>query len=142
MPEHLVTDSEAVRIARAYVAAYNDRDLEAMLALQDPQVVSYPSRLFGQRSTTGHQGVREWWEAMVASGRWYHVVVREIRRLGEDRVAVLGEVHDHGELLSPWGVVIRIREGLILESRSYLSNEELLEAVGVLEEPSGDGPPV
>lgn len=139
-PRHRpLPDPEPVRIARAYVAAYNDRDLEAMLALQDPDVVSHPSRLFGHRPHTGHAGVREWWEAMVASGRWYEVAVMEIRQLSPDRVAVLGEIRDHGELLSPWGVVVRIRDGLIVESRSYLSDTELLDELGVLEEPSGEG---
>lgn len=134
-----VTDSEPVRIARAYVAAYNDRDLEAMLALQDPDVVSYPSRLFGHRPHTGHAGVREWWKTMVASGRWYDVAVTEIRQLSPDRVAALGEIRDHGERLSPWGVVVRIRDGLIVESHSYLSDKELLDELGVLEAPSGEG---
>src|SRR3979490_472908 len=108
-----LTRAEAVRLAQAYVAAYNDRDLEAMLALQDENVVSYPSRLFGTRRHTGHAGVRGWWEAMVASGSWYHVVVSEVRQLGPDRLAILGELRDQGELLSPWGVLVRVRNGLI-----------------------------
>ncbi len=127
-----LTPAEAVRLARGYVAAYNDRDLEAMLALQDENVVSYPSRLFGSRRHTGHAGVRAWWETMVASGRWYEVVIRDIRLLDADRIAVLGEIRDQGEMLSPWGVVVRVRNGLIVESRSYLSSDELLEELGLL----------
>lgn len=127
-----MTHAEAVRLARGYVAAYNDRDLDAMLALQDENVVSYPSRLFGHQPHTGHAGVRAWWARMVAAGRWYDVVVRDIRPLGTDRVAVLGEIRDEGQPVSPWAVVIRIRRGLIVESHSYLSDEDLLESLGVL----------
>ena len=125
--------AEAVRLAQSYVAAYNDRDLEAMLALQDENVVSHPVRIFGYRSLTGHAGVRAWWEAMESSGQWYEVFVSDIRLLVPDRVAILGEVRDQGELLSPWAVLVRIHNGLIIESRSYLSDKELLEELGLLE---------
>lgn len=130
-----LTHAEAVRLAQRYVAAYNDRDLEAMLDLQHEDVVSYPSRLFGVRQITGRDGVRAWWEQMVASGRWYEVVVDHVRQIGPDRVAILGEVRDRGERLVPWGVIARVRDGLIIESHSYLSDGELLESLGLLEEP-------
>jgi ketosteroid isomerase-like protein len=130
-----LTRAGAVRLAQSYVAAYNDRDLDAMLALQDEHIVSYPVRMFGHRSLTGHAGVRAWWESMEASGRWYEVVVGEIRQLLPDRVAILGEIRDQGELVSPWGVVVRIRNGLIIESRSYLSDKEVLDELGLLENP-------
>jgi ketosteroid isomerase-like protein len=80
----------------------------------------------------GHEGVREWWASMVRSGRWYHVVITDIRRLDPDRVVVLGEIHEQDELLSPWGVMVRVRDGLIVESRSYLSDKDLLEEFGLL----------
>ena len=127
--------AEAVRLAQSYVAAYNDRDLEAMLALQDENVVSYPVRIFGYRSLIGHAGVRAWWEAMEASGQWYEVVVTDIRLLVPDRVAIVGEIRDQGELLSPWAVLVRIHNGLIIESRSYLSDKALLDELGLLERP-------
>jgi SnoaL-like domain len=127
-----MTRAEAVRLAQSYVAAYNDRDLPAMLALQDENVVSHPSRLFGPHPHTGHAGVRAWWEAMAASGRWYEVVVSDVRQLGPDRLAILGEIRDQGELLSPWGVLVRVSKGLIVESHSYLSDEELLDELGLL----------
>lgn len=132
--EHL-TPAEAVRLAERYVGAYNDRDLEAMLALQHDDVVSYPSALFGHRPHFGHAGVRAWWEAMVVSGRWYEVVVHEVRPLDADRFAILGEIREYGEPLSPWGVVVRVRKGLIVESRSYLSDADLLESLRLIGEP-------
>lgn len=131
-----LTYSDAVRIAEGYVGAYNARDLDAMLALQDEGVVSHPSALFGHRPHTGHAGVRAWWQEMVDSGRWYDVVVNEVRVLGPDRLAILGEIHEEGQLLSPWGVTVRVRDGLIIESHSYLSDTELLEQLRLLEEPS------
>jgi hypothetical protein len=131
-----MTRAEAVRLAERYVAAYNDRDLEAMLALQDENVVSYPSRLFANGRITGRDGVRSWWDAMAANGRWYEVVIGDIRQIGPDRMAILGEIRDRGARLSPWGVVVRVRNGLIVESHSYLSDADLLASLGLLEEAS------
>lgn len=136
-----VTYGEGVRLARRYVAAYNDRDLEAMLALLDENVVSYPSRLFGARRDVGHADVRAWWQRMVASDRWYEVVIHDVRQVSADQFAALGEIQDRGERLSPWGVVVRVRSGLIVESRSYLSDVEVLESLGLLEEGSPGSAP-
>lgn len=128
-----LTPADAERLALAYVGAYNDRDLEAMIALQHEDVVSRPSRLFDHESHRGHAGVRAWWEMMERNGRWYRVDVREVRLLGPDRVAALGDIFERREKLSPWGVVFRVRDGLIVESRSYLSGDELLDDLELLE---------
>ena len=124
--------AQAVELAERYVAAYNDRDLDAMLAVQDENVVSHPTRFTGAASHVGHEGVRAWWEAMVAADRWFEVVISEIRQPDHDRVAILGAIYDHGELVSPWCVVIRVCNGLIVESRSYLSERDLLEQLGLI----------
>jgi hypothetical protein len=71
---------------------------------------------------------------MVANGRWYEVVIHEIHQPTADRVAILGEIQDHGQPISPWCVIVRVREGLIIESRSYLSESELLSQLGLLRE--------
>lgn len=60
------------------------------------------------------------------------MVVSEVRRVESHRFAILGEIRDNGNLISPWGVLVRVRHGLIIESRSYLSDKELREALGLL----------
>lgn len=76
---------------------------------------------------------------MAASERWYEVAVGGIRQIGPDRVAILGEIRDRGERLVPWGVVVRVRDGLIIEPHSYLSDEELLGNLGLLGAPQALG---
>ena len=125
--------ADAVRIAEGYVGAYNARDLDAVLALMDEKVVSYPTALFGHRPHFGHAGVRAWWGAMMSSAESYEVVVSEVRAIESDRLAVLGEIWSRGRRLSPWTVLVRIRNGLIIESHSYLSDPERLEELGLLE---------
>jgi ketosteroid isomerase-like protein len=127
-----VSREEAVRFANAYVGAYNERDLEAMIALMDETIVSYPARLFGPRQDIGHDGVRAWWQAMVERDQWYDVTIRDVRVVGEDRIAAIGDIYDGGEPISSWGIVFRVRDGLIVESRSYLTDVDLLEELGLL----------
>lgn len=127
-----LTREQAVTLAERYVGAYNDRDLEAMLAVQDAAVVSYPSRLAGAAPHQGHDGVRAWWEQIASAGQWYEVRISEVRQPDADRVVVLGEIYDCGEHVSPWCVVLRVRKGLIIESRSYLSERALLDELGVI----------
>jgi ketosteroid isomerase-like protein len=128
-----VAYADAVRIAERYVGAYNARDLDAMLALMDENVVSYPTALFGRRPHFGHAGVRAWWEAMMSSADSYDVMVREVRPIESDRVAVFGDIWSRGRRLGPWTVLVRIRDGLIIESHSYLSDAERLEELRLLE---------
>jgi hypothetical protein len=78
------------------------------------------------------RGVRAWWEATVAGGRWYEVVVSDVRLLPSDRFAILGEIRDRGEPINPWDVLVRVRNGLIIESPSYLSEKALLENLRLL----------
>jgi hypothetical protein len=105
-----------------------------MLAVIDENVVSYPAPLFGHRPHVGHAGVRQWWAAMIARNERYDVAVNEVRQIDSGRVAVLGELHSEGKRLSAWAVLVRIRDGLIVESRSYLSDEKLLDDLGLVTE--------
>lgn len=134
--DHLPNAEALIRVAERYVGAYQDRDLGAMLAVMDENVVSYPAPLFGHRPHVGHAGVREWWATMMARKDRYDVIVNETRQIDADRVAVLGELHQNGRWLSAWAVVVRIRAGLIIESRSYLSDGGSLDELGRLSEPA------
>jgi SnoaL-like domain len=128
-----LTREQAVSLAERYVAAYNNRDLDAMLDVH-PSIVSYPSRLAGAQRHEGHAGVRAWWQTMLASGQWYEVVIRDIQQPSADRVAIIGEIRDQGERISPWCVIVQVREGLISESRSYLTETDLLDQLGLLKD--------
>jgi ketosteroid isomerase-like protein len=127
------TGGDPQRLGHAYVAAYNARDLDAMLAVLDPDVVAYPSPLFERRpANLGHDGVRVWWQTMVEAGRWYEVVVRHVRPASDGQWAIVGDIHQDGDAVSPWLLVFRIRDGLISESRSYLSDEHVVAELGRL----------
>jgi ketosteroid isomerase-like protein len=125
--------TDASRLARRYVDAYMDQDLGALLAATDEEVVWHPT-VFGHGPYFGHEGVRQWWRAMIASSRQVDVVVSELRQLGGDRAAVLGALHDRGsgKPLGPWALIVRVRNGRIVEARSYLDDHDALEERGLL----------
>lgn len=121
-----------------YVAAYNDRDLEAMLSVVDEHVVSYPAPLFTHRRHYGHDGVRSWWAAMAADEYAYDVLVKEVWPVEPDRAVVFGELKSGGRRLGPWALMVQVTDGLIVESRSYLSYGGLLDALQRLQDqPTG-----
>jgi len=104
-----------------------------MLDVLDESIVSHPSRLVGATDHEGHDGVRAWWKAMQDHGDWYEVGIREIRQPDPDRVAILGDIYDDGQPVSPWCLIMRVRDGLIVESHSYLSDADLLDRLGLMD---------
>lgn len=122
---------EVEELLRAYVAAFNRRDVEAMIALADPGIVNHPTPVSrASRTYVGHQGLRNWIRDVRATGRGDTVVPREIRRLDEERWAVLGELVVDEAPVSPFASLIDMSRGLITEAHEYLSEESLLREVG------------
>jgi hypothetical protein len=115
------------------MAALNERVPEALLEFLDPAIEFVPTPLSRtQRKYIGHAGVKEWLETALARGNRYEGRVIEVRKVGDDQWAILGQVWLDDQPVSPLGVVIRLRGGLITESRSYMSDTDLLREVGVL----------
>ena len=56
----------------------------------------------------------------------------EVRAVGEHRWAILGEVWLGDQMVAPLAVMIRLRDGLITQSRSYLTDTDLLKDLGFL----------
>jgi hypothetical protein len=84
-------------LGRAFVQAYNDRDVEAMVALTHSEVVGNPSRPLGGGTYRGHAGLRTWWQNMAARGSWYEIAVSGVqqveRRLDDRRGPGAGAPH-------------------------------------------------
>ena len=56
----------------------------------------------------------------------------EVRAVGEERWAILGQVRLGDQIVAPLAVMIRLRDGLITQSRSYLTDTDLLKDLGLL----------
>jgi ketosteroid isomerase-like protein len=128
---------ENVECAHRAYEAFNGRDLDALLALMDPEV-SFTTR-FVERSEPyhGHDGVRAWWEDLLRVFPDFAVEVvevRDVRDLTINAVRVRG--HGLGSETpfeeSVWQVG-EWRAGKAISWHSFGSEAEALEAAGLSE---------
>ncbi len=114
-------------LVRRYVATFNRRDVDEMITLTDPEIVTYPLVIPGvRRRYAGHQGLRHWMRDVVAGDIAYSVVVHEVRQLEEQHWALLGELVIDEAPVSPFASLLSVVDGLVDEAREYLSEEDLL----------------
>jgi len=76
---------ENVELSRRAVDAFNRRDLDAFLALMDPDVVftTLVLGLEGGGPDRGHKGIRRWWERLFGVFPDFTSEIEEIRDLGD-----------------------------------------------------------
>jgi ketosteroid isomerase-like protein len=120
-------------LLRSFVAAFNRREVDAMIALADPTIVTYPSRISRtSRRYLGHQGLRHWIRDVLENDQGQTIAAREVRKLEQQHWALLGEVTMDAETLSPFASLFGVTHGLITEAREYLSEESLLRELDYL----------
>jgi ketosteroid isomerase-like protein len=130
---------ENVELTNRAYEAFNRRDLDAFLALVDPEV-EFTTRYLemeADRSYRGHEGVREWWRTLLGIFPDFMLEVLEVRDLGDTVIAPL-RVHGHGlesgvpfeEML--WQVG-EWHEGKVTWWRNRGSEAEALAAAGLSE---------
>jgi ketosteroid isomerase-like protein len=122
-------------VGRAY-AAWNEPDLEAMLAILHPDFEYVTSGLFPGLAPVyrGHQGWTDYWLEFRRTWEKLRIEVNELRDLG-DQVLTLFTFEGRGraglEAQRRFGNVWTIRDGLVLRLQGYESWEDTLEAVGL-----------
>jgi ketosteroid isomerase-like protein len=84
-------------VERAYRAidAFNRRDLDTFLGFMDPEV-EFTTRfieLEGDPCYRGHDGIRKWWEDLLAFVPDFNLEVLDVRDLGD---RTIGTVHVRG----------------------------------------------
>ena len=127
---------ENVEAFRQAVGAVSGRDLDAYLALLDPDVEITPLGEI-RPSYYGRDGVRRWWEDLFAVAPDFSLEIDDIRDLG-DSLLVAVRVHGHGSgsgvpvEQSLWQVV-KFRHEKLVWWRSYASEHQALEAAGLRE---------
>jgi hypothetical protein len=67
-----------------------------------------------------------------SGGMSHRARIREIRRMGADRFALLVEVLVEGQVLSSGATMVRLKGSQIIEAAVYLSDEETLVSLGII----------
>jgi ketosteroid isomerase-like protein len=130
---------ENVGIVKAFFTAFAERDHAAAAAVLDPDVEIRPAIVGGPEGVVyrGHPGNRRFWHDINAAWKEFRIETEEFRDLGE-RVLVLGRAFARGEgsgiaLDEPVAWLAAVREGRIVEFRSFSHQQEALEAAGLSE---------
>jgi ketosteroid isomerase-like protein len=119
-------------VVRSWAEALNRRDVEALVELSTPDVDCDPLQISVAGRYIGHEGVRRWMREVTTHDPGHHVETESISTIADDRVALFGKLMMHGRAVSPYTLVIVVRDGKVAAMRSYLTDEETLTQLGLL----------
>jgi ketosteroid isomerase-like protein len=128
---------ENVELTLLMIEATNPRDVEAVIALSDPEGVLYPAieaLTEGRSMYRGHAGLRQYYQDLEEFAEESHFEPSEAHDLG-DQVLVLGRLSMRftggPELDHEAGAIFTWRNGKCVEVATWLSHAETLEAAGL-----------
>ena len=129
---------ENVELYQRGIEAFNQRDLDALLALADPGVVGISRVLAIQGSIyRGHDGTREWWNDLLGVFPGFTIEIVWVRDAGNSTVAELrNRANGEGGAAPLEEVVWQVsewRDGLVVRWEMFEREREALEAAGLSE---------
>ena len=121
-------------VVSRWVDAFNDRDLNAMLACLAVDVEFHPLRLHRlDGSYQGHDGVRSWFAQLERLQHEQRLKVSRIESTDGDQVLAVGAVSLNGlDVGPPFCGLYVLADGLILAAHLYLTEPQLLKQLGRL----------
>jgi ketosteroid isomerase-like protein len=128
---------ESVEIVRCAYAAFNRRDIEAIAAVTDPDLVMDWSRSMGPQRNVyrGHAGIKEWIVGMDEAFETFEVSPLEFHGSGSRIVVptrVSGKGRGSGAVVEAQGATVwELRDGKVVGMTLYQSRQEALEAAGI-----------
>jgi ketosteroid isomerase-like protein len=130
---------ENVEIVKSLFAAFADRDLDAAADVLHPKVEIRPAIVGGPEGVVyrGLKGNRQFWDDVDAAWAEFRIEPEEFRDFGE-QVLVLGRAFARAEgsgiaLDEAAAWIAAVREGQIVQFRSFSNQREALEAAGLSE---------
>ena len=126
---------EHLEIIRRFTEAMNVGDVEAALAVIDPEVEFVPRRAPVQGSYRGHEGIRGFFADTAESFDVFQATHEEIHDLG-DAVVVVSTLLVRGkgsgaEVTDHIATVLRLRDGKIIYFKTFPERSTALEAAGL-----------
>jgi ketosteroid isomerase-like protein len=129
---------ESVELIPRIADAINRRNLDAFLALMDPEVVAVPRILAVEGGTLhGHEGIRVWWDGIFGAfpdSEFEAIAVRGIEDVTISHVLTRGRGHGSGAAFedSIW-VASRWRDGKVIWWQTCRSEAAALQGAGLSE---------
>jgi ketosteroid isomerase-like protein len=130
---------ENVELMRAWTDAFNAHDIEAMIALCDPDIDFHSTfAAIGGADYHGHDGVRSWHRDIEET--WGAEIRAELEAffdLGDDILTftvLRGRGSHSGVQVALPAIVTRVRDGLIVSHKGYAHREDALSDLGISEQ--------
>jgi ketosteroid isomerase-like protein len=127
-------DAEALELCQSAMAAFNARDLDALLAWMDPDVEWRPLRSEMEGAYHGHAGIREWLDETAELFESSQAWIDEASWEGDDLVLATGRIDLRGkgsgapiELPVTW--VFRLRDMRVLWGQAFTDHAAALAAL-------------
>ena len=120
-----------VELGLRWLDAFNRRDAEALVDIAHPRIAIHPTKLAGDgRPYCGHDGARRWIadESEVAGS--LVADVNEVRRGPSGDVYAFGRLLSGDNPVSPFSMLLSVRDGRVVQARAYLSDRPTLERIG------------
>jgi ketosteroid isomerase-like protein len=120
---------------RRFADAITNDDVDAAVAVCDPEIEFLSVLAVSGRAYVGHQGIREYFDDVRAAWDEWRVEVHGVAVAPDGRVAILMTMHargrESGAALSEFaGHVWTVRSGRLLRNQLYRKPEDALHAVG------------
>jgi ketosteroid isomerase-like protein len=120
---------------RAFADAINRSDLEAAVAVCDPEIEFLSMLGITGHRYIGHDGIREYFEDVSSAWEEWRVEVHRVATGTDGRVAIVMTMHvrgrESGAALSEYAAhVWTVGEGKLLRNELYRDPDEALRAVG------------
>jgi ketosteroid isomerase-like protein len=129
-----------VELHRSAIAAYNARDVEAMVAVFDPSIEFHPGMAVGSSVYHGHEGARRWHQDLGdVWGERIRIEPEAYFDLGEQTLlfyALHGRGRQSGAEVEMRNAahVFRWRDSLIVYWKGYFDRRDALRDLGIAED--------
>jgi hypothetical protein len=71
-------------------------------------------------------------EELLDDDRGQKTRIKSVRPLGEDQFVMRGEVMIEDQVVTPSTVIFRLKDGLIVDGKAYLTDASTLEQLGLI----------
>jgi ketosteroid isomerase-like protein len=132
--------TQAVEVVLANNAAFNDRDVEGMLALYAPDAVVVDRRQMGLGQFNGHAELRPYYASIFNAVEALNEDIRVVAERGDTVVAHcetwarLPNDETGAGLTTPYGLIVQVRDGRIASLEVFNDGEDALAASGLRDE--------
>jgi ketosteroid isomerase-like protein len=128
--------TEGEHAARRFAAAVTSGDVEAAVALSDPEIEFNSVLGISGRAYLGHEGIGQYFEDVASAWREWAVEVERVTEAADGRVVIVMTMHASGKgsgatLAERTAHIWTLRDGKLLHNEPYREPKEALRALGL-----------